>query len=126
MLELVGGLVQDVDLAGASEGALTLGVGGGVRSGEELALVVGDELLDLDEGVSLENPASSGIAALNGVAVDVLPYIVDGVEEGAAAQGRATACSLVDVVVFHCYMLITSGPKLARSGTVQRTKIGES
>lgn len=105
MLELVGGLVQDVDLAGASKGTLTLGIGGGVRGGEEPALVVGDELLDLDEGVSLENPARSGLAALDGVAVDVLPYIVDSMEEGATAQGRATACSLVDVVVLHCFGL---------------------
>lgn len=46
VLEFVGGLVQDVDLAGASEGALALGLGCDMRRGDKPALLVEHELVD--------------------------------------------------------------------------------
>lgn len=87
-----------------SQWALVLASRGG--GGEEPALVVGHELVDLDEAVSLGYPAGGYLAILDGVAADVFPGIVDGVGDGAAAQGRATDRCLVDVVALHGDLII--------------------
>jgi hypothetical protein len=54
---------------------------GVIRATVELALEVGDDhLLHVLEDVAFEKALSSGIA-FDGVAVDVAPDVVDGVEE---------------------------------------------
>lgn len=85
-----------------SHWALVAALGGG----GELALVVGDELLNLDEGVGLEDSSRGRLAALGSVAVDVLPHVVNGVEKCGAAQGGATASRFVSVVVLHGDLVI--------------------
>jgi hypothetical protein len=72
---------EDITLAHATE-ILLSGAGSGIiRTTVELTLEVGDDnLLDVLEDVSFEKTLTGGVA-FDGVAVDVTPDVIDGVEE---------------------------------------------
>lgn len=92
-------VLEEVGLAGAAKGKLALRVG--ARGSEETALVVGNHLLYVDKDVTLKDAAGGGFTSLDGVAVVVLPDVVDGVKKSLAAEGRAAASGALDVVVLH-------------------------
>jgi hypothetical protein len=96
-----GSTLEEVDLAGPAESGAALFVGVGIRRTEESATVVCNNGVNIVENVALKDTAGSGLTALEHVALDVEPDVVDGVEESLAAESGATASSLGDVVVLH-------------------------
>jgi hypothetical protein len=69
-------------LANATKVLLSSASSGVIRATVELALEVGDnDLLDVLEDISFKKTLAGGVA-FDGVAVDVAPDVVDGVEEG--------------------------------------------
>lgn len=93
--------LEKVDYAVTAKRSAALLVGGGIRGAEELAFVVCDYVLDVEEDIALEETASTSVTALKKMALDVRPDIVDGVKESLARERRATASGLGDVVVLH-------------------------
>lgn len=93
--------MEEVDLARPSESSAALLVRVGVRGTKELASVVGYNILNVVEDVTLEDSTGASITSLEQVTLDVEPDVVHSVKEGLAAKGRATASSLGDVVVLH-------------------------
>lgn len=91
---------ENITLAHATEVLLSSASSSVIRTTVELALEVGnDNLLDVLEDVSLEKTLTSGVA-FNCVAVDVTPDVVDGMEERGCGEGWATACCVLDEVVW--------------------------
>lgn len=73
---------EDITLAHATEVLLSSASSSVIRAAVELALEVGDnDLLDVLEDISFKKTLAGGVA-FDGVAVDVAPDVVDGVEEG--------------------------------------------
>ena len=93
--------MEEVDLARPSESSAALLVRVGIRGTEELASVVGYNILNVVEDVALEDSTGASITSLEQVTLDVEPDVVHSVKEGLAAEGRAAASSLGDVVVLH-------------------------
>lgn len=93
--------MEEVDFARPAESSAALLVRVGVGRTKELASVVGYNILNVVEDVTLEDSTGAGITSLEQVTLDVEPDVVHGVKEGLAAKGRATASSLGDVVVLH-------------------------
>ena len=93
--------MEEVDLARPSESSAALLVRVGVRGTKELASVVGYNILNVVEDVTFEDSTGASITSLEQVTLDVEPDVVHSVEEGLAAEGRAAASSLGDVVVLH-------------------------
>lgn len=62
-----------------------MGIGGDVRGGKKLALIIRDELFDLDEDVPFEDTTGCFLTALDNVAVNIVSHVIDGVEESGAA-----------------------------------------
>lgn len=87
-------------------------VGAGARGGEDAAVdrTLLDRVVDVLEDVALCNDLGAA-ADFESVALDLVPVIVDGVEEGVAADLGSTSGSVVDVVVLH-------GHQIARSSEV--------
>ena len=91
--------MEQVDLARPAQSSAALLVRGGIGGAEKLAFIVGDQVLHVVEDVALEDTARAGITALEQVALNIRPDVVDGVEKGLTAErGTATGC-LGDVVV---------------------------
>lgn len=74
-----GGASEKVDLASPAERGRALGVGRGVGRAKELALVTLLHVLDVFEDVTLPDTARASVSALEKVALDVSPDVVDGV-----------------------------------------------
>lgn len=91
-------VVKRIRLADALESAVAICIRG--RSGEQAAFEIGRQSRDVGEDVALEDAAGGGFAALEGVAVVVLPDVVDGVQEGASGQGGGAAGCAGDEVGF--------------------------
>jgi hypothetical protein len=96
-----GSTLEEVYLTRSAKCGAALLVRGRIRRAEELARIVGDNILNVVENISLENSASSGIAALEQVTLDVEPDVVDSMKESFPAESGATASGLGDVVVLH-------------------------
>jgi hypothetical protein len=96
------GAAEAVDLAGVSQGAGASGVGARVGAAEELASAVGvDRVDDVLEDVALGDDLAAGVD-LEGMALDVVPVVVDGVEESVSGNLGAATGGVVDVVVLEC------------------------
>ena len=93
--------LEQVHLARPAQRRIALLVSALVRRPKKLASVVRNDVLDIVEDVALEDAARAGVPALEEVAFDVEPNVVDGVEQRLAAQRGAAAGRLGDVVVLH-------------------------
>lgn len=93
--------LEQVHLARPAQRRAALFVGVLIRRPKELASVVRNDVLDVVENITLEDTARAGVPALEKVAFDVEPNVVDGVEQRLAAQRGAAAGRLGDVVVLH-------------------------
>lgn len=93
--------MEEVDLTGPAKRGAALLVGVGIGRTEELASVASDNVLNVVEDVALEDTTCASITALKQVTLDVVPDVVDGMEEGLATEGGATTSGLGDVVVLH-------------------------
>ncbi|GMF76829.1 unnamed protein product [Aspergillus oryzae] len=95
------GAAEGVDLASTAEDGLALLVGGGIGGAEELSADGGlNRGIDVLESVTLGEDVATG-ADLEGVALNIVEVVVDGVEEGVALDLGHTAGGVVEVVTHH-------------------------
>ena len=100
------GLFKKVDFASPAKGKLTIRSGTAVGSGEESPSIVSNELPDIDERVAFEDSTGLVRAAFDGMAVVVLPDIVDSVKKSVLTQSGASAGGAVDIVVLHGDLIV--------------------
>lgn len=98
---------ENVGLASATKSRSAL-VEGRLGGSKYAASIVGDDLVDLDEDVTLEEAAGCIVSTLEGVAVVVLPDVVDGVQEGAATERGGATSGAEDVVVLQSNLVVFS------------------
>lgn len=95
------GTFKQVDFAGPAQSRAALLVSRGIRRAEQPSCIISNYVLHVVEDIAFEDPASACITALEQVALDVKPHVVDGVQECLATKSRTASCSLGDVIVLH-------------------------
>ena len=103
----VAGRAESVQHAVVAEVRVAYLVGAGAGGGEDAAVdrALLDRVVDVLEDVALCDNLSAA-ADFESVALDLVPVVVDGVEEGVAADLGATSGSVVDVVVLHRHQVV--------------------
>jgi hypothetical protein len=92
---------KQIHLASPAQRRAALLIGTLIRRPKQLASVVRNNILYIVEHVALEDSARAGVPALEEVAFDVGPDVVDGVEQRLAAERGPAAGGFGDVVVLH-------------------------
>lgn len=93
--------LEQVDVASPAQSTVALLICSSIGRAEKLAFIVGDQVLHVVENVAFEDTTCAGITALEQVALDIGPDVVDSVQKSLSAERRAAAGCLGNEVVLH-------------------------